>query len=159
MAFLTQKNLMKIPAWPRDMVYHTTGNYYECIRCQLGRFCPRDIPRTMIPRQCRYGRWAPGAGPYANNQPSSSDPVKEWKKKADSETLDKIDVDDKMDPVLNPHQRHYLKRILLETVSGVLGIISEAIGTHTLTTDIGWMIPSSYRSSRTSSRITSSSVE
>jgi len=45
--FLYNRKLMNVKKWPKDMTYHTTGHYFDCIRCQLGRSCPRDIPHIL----------------------------------------------------------------------------------------------------------------
>ena len=104
---------------------HTTGHYYDCVRCQLGRACPRDIPHTLVPRECRYGRWAPGTGPRAKST-MPPDPLAEWKWKADAEVLDTIELNDMTSTPLSVQHRHWLKKLLLETIHSVLGIFSEA---------------------------------
>eukprot|EP00435_Cladocopium_sp_Y103_P067126 s113_g29.t1 len=84
--FLHQRQLMAVPPWPKDMIYHTIQSYWECVRCQLGRSCPKDIPHRMIPKQCRRGKWAPGtADPKSKAAPS--DPIKEWTKRAHCDML------------------------------------------------------------------------
>ena len=123
--FLYQRKLMKVKKWPSDMTYHTTGHYYDCVRCQLGRACPRDIPHTLVPRECRYGRWAPGTGPRAKST-MPPDPLAEWKRKADAEVLDTIELNDMTSTPLSVQHRHWLKKLLLEMIHSVLGIFSEA---------------------------------
>ena len=61
--FLERRGLLRIKVWPADMVWFTFTHLYECIRCQLGRSCPRDIEHSFIPGKCRHGRWAPGTNP------------------------------------------------------------------------------------------------
>ena len=123
--FLYQRKLMKVKKWPSDMTYHTVGHYYDCVRCQLGRACPRDIPHTLVPRECRYGRWAPGTGPRAKST-MPPDPLAEWKRKADAEVLDTIELNDMTSTPLSVQHRHWLNKLLLETIHSVLGIFSEA---------------------------------
>ena len=60
-SFLQKRNLMEVP----------TSSFYECIRCQLGRYCPAGIDHTMIPGQCRHGRFAPGTNPSCSSITSS----------------------------------------------------------------------------------------
>ena len=81
----------------------------------------------MIPKQCRHGKWAPGtADPKSRAMPS--DPVKEWEKRANEEILPAITLEDRMVPPLTTHQRHHLKRLLLEVVNSTLGVFNEAVG-------------------------------
>ena len=115
---------MKVKKWPSDITYHTTGHYYDCVRCQLGRACPRDIPHTLVPRECRYGHWAPGIGPRAKST-MPPDPLAEWKRKADAEVLHTIELNDMTSTPLSVQHRHWLKKLLLETIRSVLGIFSE----------------------------------
>lgn len=111
--FLYNRKLMNVKKWPRDMTYHTTGHYYDCIRCQLGRMCPRDIPHSFVPRECRHGRWAPGTGPRARST-MPPDPLAEWKRKADSEVLEAVELNGASAKPLPIQQRHWLKKLLLE---------------------------------------------
>ena len=111
--FLYNRKLMNVKKWPRDMTYHTTGHYYDCIRCQLGRMCPRDIPHSFVPRECRHGRWAPGTGPRARST-MPPDPLAEWKRKADSEVLEAVELNGTSAKPLPIQQRHWLKKLLLE---------------------------------------------
>ena len=64
--FLNKRNLMKIKSWPSDLAWFTTQSFYECVRCTLGRACPKDIEHSMIPGQCRHGKWATGTNPRIN---------------------------------------------------------------------------------------------
>ena len=104
-AFLNQRNLIKLPKWPKDLIYHNISHHYECIRCQLGRACPKDIPHTMIPKQCRHGKWAPGTSD-PKSKAAPVDPVKDWTKRADEDVLPAIQLEDRMNPPLTTHQRH-----------------------------------------------------
>ena len=42
--------------------------------------------------------------------------------------LPAINLEDKMNPPMSTHQRHRLKRLLLETVNSILGLFNEAVG-------------------------------
>ena len=42
--------------------------------------------------------------------------------------LPAINLEDKMNPPMSTHQRHHLKRLLLETVNSILGLFNEAVG-------------------------------
>ncbi len=54
------------------------------------------------------------------------DPLAEWKRKADAEVLDTIELNDMTSTPLSVQHRHWLKKLLLGTTHSVLGIFSEA---------------------------------
>ena len=45
-------------------VANSSESYYECERCQLGRYVPKFLDHTFMPGWCRYGRWPEGEGPW-----------------------------------------------------------------------------------------------
>ena len=40
----------------RKLLNVKNQSFYDCIRCQLGRYCPPSIPHTMESGDCKYGR-------------------------------------------------------------------------------------------------------
>ena len=56
--FLNARDLLKLKPWPQQFHSSTLTHYYDCVRCQLGRMAPSNVPHTMVPGQCRHGRWA-----------------------------------------------------------------------------------------------------
>ena len=124
--FLERRGLLRIKAWPADLVWFTYTHLYECVRCQLGRSCPKGIEHSLIPGQCRHGRYAPGTNPRQVAADAKKSPVELWKKEADKDVLDQIELDNKTEIELSIHDSHYLKKLLLETVNNTLGIFSEA---------------------------------
>ena len=126
MDFLEQRGLLRIKTWPSDLVWFTHTHLYDCIRCQLGRACPRDIEHSLIPGQCRHGRWAPNTNPRQVAADAKKTPVELWKKEADKDVLDNIEIENKTEMELSIHNSHYLKKLLLETINNTLGIFSEA---------------------------------
>jgi hypothetical protein len=114
--FLNKRNLMNIK----------TESFYECIRCQLGRFCPKGVDHTMVPGQCRHGRYAPGTHPRQKSSSSAADPVTDWKKSADREVMDQVDIKNHLEQELSVENSHYLKKLLVETINNALGLFNEA---------------------------------
>ena len=114
--FLHKRNLMNIK----------TESFYECIRCQLGRYCPAGVDHTMIPGQCRHGRYAPGTNPRQKSSASASDPVSDWKKIASRDTLEQVDIQNHLEHELTVENSHYLKKLLVETINNALGLFNEA---------------------------------
>ena len=110
----------------RDLMRVKTENFYECVRCTLGRFCPKGIDHTMIPGQCRHGRYAAGTNPRLKSTSSAADPITDWKKAADREALDVVQLDNELDKEFNVKESHYLKKLLIESVNNALGLFTEA---------------------------------
>ena len=110
----------------RDLMRVKTENFYECVRCTLGRFCPKGIDHTMIPGQCRHGRYAAGTNPKLKSTSSAADPITDWKKAADREALDVVQLDNELDKEFNVKESHYLKKLLIESVNNALGLFTEA---------------------------------
>ena len=121
-------NLLQLGLWPEHVRHFAVQHFYECIRCQLGRFCPSDIPHTMVPKECRHGRWAAGTGPKGKGKSQTPvDPLASWKERADRENYESIKIHDHSFPVLDQTQQHYLKRLLIEAVDMTLEYVREAI--------------------------------
>ena len=126
--FLHNHNLLRLGQWPEHLRHFSVQHFYECIRCQLGRFCPSDIPHTMVPRECRHGRWASGTGPKSKNKNQQpADPLALWKERANRENYETVKIHDNALPVLSQEQQHYLKRLLIEAVDMALEYIRAAI--------------------------------
>ena len=120
-------NLLQLGLWPEHVRHFAVQHFYECIRCQLGRFCPSDIPHTMVPKECRHGRWAAGTGPKGKGKSQTPvDPLASWKERADRENYESIKIHDHSFPVLDQTQQHYLKRLLIEAVDMTLEYVREA---------------------------------
>ena len=58
------------------------------------------------------------------------DPLAEWKRKTDSEVLEVVELNDMTVKTLPVQQRHWLKKLLLETMHSCLGIFSEAVASE-----------------------------
>lgn len=116
--FLHENNLLKVKTWPKS--FHVMEQFYDCPRCQLGRSAPSDLEHTLIPGQCRHGRWAAGTGPRSQQNNAPQDPVQRWKAKARLENTDAIKIDYKLEQLLSEEDLHCLKRLLVEMVSDTL---------------------------------------
>ena len=124
---LHQRDLLRLGRWPEHLRHFASQHHYECIRCQLGRACPPDIPHTMVPKECRHGRWAEGSGPKATTKSGlpAQNPISTWKIRTNKENLDKVNLTEHIDPFLNEHQKHYLKKLMMEVVHNVLDFFKE----------------------------------
>ena len=116
--FLHENNLLKVKTWPKS--FHVMEQFYDCPKCQLGRSAPSDLEHTLIPGQCRHGRWAAGTGPRSQQSNAPQDPVQRWKAKARLENADAIKIDYKLEQLLSEEDLHCLKRLLMEMVSETL---------------------------------------
>ena len=123
--FLQKKNLLKIKLWPQDLCWFTSPSFYECVRCTLGRACPKDIEHSMIPGQCRHGKYAAGTNPRLQKL-EDKDPMKRWKDSANKESYEQVIVDNNTGQELTVSASHYIKRLLMETVRNALGLFGEA---------------------------------
>ena len=124
--FLNNRNLLQIPQWPQSLSWFVSEHFYECIRCTLGRSCPKGIEHSLIPGKCRHGRWAPGTNPKqkASTEP---DPIKLWKNEARKSVLDQVNILDESAVLkLDIEFGHYMKKILIELVNSTIGLFSEA---------------------------------
>ena len=123
--FLNTRNLLKIPQWPQSLSWFVSEHFYECIRCTLGRSCPKGIEHSLIPGKCRHGRWAPGTNPKqkASTEP---DPIKLWKNEARKQVLDQVNILEENVLNLDIEFGRYLKKLLIELVHSTIGIFSEA---------------------------------
>ena len=110
----------------RNLMNIKTESFYECIRCQLGRFCPKGVDHTMVPGQCRHGRYSPGTHPRQISSASAADPISDWKKVADREALEQVDLQNHLEHELTVEDSHYLKKLLVETINNALGLFNEA---------------------------------
>eukprot|EP00435_Cladocopium_sp_Y103_P056006 s391_g18.t1 len=119
---------------PNGLSRTSTAAAYPRGMCQkmrldiLGRACPPDIPHTMVPKECRHGRWAEGSGPKATTKSGlpAQDPISTWKIRTNKENLDKININDHIDPLLSDQQKHYLKKVLTEMIHNVLDFFKES---------------------------------
>ena len=119
--YLDQKKLLNIKAWPKELSWFSAQHFYECVRCTLGRSCPKGIEHTMIPGQCRHGKWAAGTEPE-----TKSDPVKRWKTTTNKETMEQVILNNNSNIEMTVECSHWLKKMLMETVHNALGLFSEA---------------------------------
>ena len=69
--FLGTKQLLRIKSWPKELSRFTAQHFYDFLRCQLGRACPKSTEHSTIPGQCGHGKWAEGAEPPAKGDPSN----------------------------------------------------------------------------------------
>ena len=116
--FLDQRDLLKIKTWPGS--FHILVHFYECIRCQLGRSAPSDAEHTLVPGQCKYGRWAPGTGPRAGAANAPADPVRQWKLKTNNENFDTIKLECDISVASDEGSRRLLKKLLMEVTQNAL---------------------------------------
>ena len=123
--FLNKRNLMKIKSWPSDLAWFTTQSFYECVRCTLGRACPKDIEHSMIPGQCRHGKWATGTNPRINKL-EDKDPLLRWKDTTNKENFEQIIVENQTEKELTVAGSHYIKKLLMDVVNSALGLFGEA---------------------------------
>jgi hypothetical protein len=81
----------------------------------------------MVPKECRHGRWAEGSGPKATTKSGlpAQNPISTWKIRTNKENLDKVNLTEHIDPFLNEHQKHYLKKLMMEVVHNVLDFFKE----------------------------------
>ena len=119
--FLEQKKLLHIKAWPMELSWFSSQHFYECVRCTLGRACPKGIEHTMVPGQCRHGKWASGTDPE-----TKGDPVKKWKTTTNKETMEQVIIKNHSNIELTVERSHWLKKMLMETVQNALGLFNEA---------------------------------
>ena len=124
-SFLQKKNLLKTKLWAQDLCWFTSPSFYECVRCTLGRACPKDIEHSMIPGQCRHGKYAAGTNPRLQKL-EDKDPMKRWKDSANKESYEQVIVDNNTGQELTVSASHYIKRLLMETVHNALGLFGEA---------------------------------
>ena len=88
-------NRLQLGQWPEHLRHFSAHHFSECTRCELGRLCPSDIPCTMVPGDCRYGRWASGTGPRRKGKTQQpTDPLANWKERADRENYDPVRIHD-----------------------------------------------------------------
>ena len=123
--YLNKMNLLHIKPWPTDMSWFTSQACYECVRCTLERACPKGIEHSMIPGQCRHGRYAEGTKPQPQRL-ENKDPFKKWKETADKESFEQILLENQTNKELSVSSTHYLKKVLMELVNTALGLIVEA---------------------------------
>ena len=110
----------------RKLLNVKVESFYDCIRCQLGRFCPPEIEHTMKPGDCRYGRSGMRTR-YKKPDPSSaSDPIADWKRTADKTTLDIVTIENQLGKELEVEHSHYLKKLLIEIIDNSMGLFNEA---------------------------------
>ena len=125
--YLNSNQRMVLPKRPKHLAIYTTEHYYDCVRCNLGRACPRGIDHTLIPGQCRYGRWPEGTHPRSRRNPPTTNPIEDWKNTARAHTTDVVELELPASITLNIETVHFLKKALLETVQKALGLFNEAV--------------------------------
>ena len=124
--FLYQKDLLRLPSWPKSLQSFATQHFYECTRCQLGRACPPNEPHTYVPGECRYGRRGPPEPKTSRDKNKEKveapplTPTDLWKERADRENLQRFEVSESILPMLDDKQKHYLKQLLLEVTHNTL---------------------------------------
>ena len=125
--YLTRKDLLDIGKWPDDCYHTVITHMYECIRCQLGRGCPKSIEHTLIPGQCRHGKWPPGESPKEKAK-ADADPLLRWKTEVSKEILDTVEIRNISSyGGFSVEDMHFLKKLLMEVVHSALGIFDEAV--------------------------------
>ena len=129
--YLQKINYLRLGKWPEHLKHFAVQHFYECIRCQLGKYCPKDEPHSFIPGECRYGHrgsMPPSRRKTPEPPPSKpADPLKLWKEWANRDNVDSVKIHDHTQPVLNEQQLHYLKKLLIDSVNGALELYREAI--------------------------------
>ena len=105
----------------------TLGHYYDCVRCQLGRHCPRNIEHTLVPGQCRHGRWPSEENPRRKKKlEAEMDAMKKWKQEAEAELYEGVEIKNLTSKALSVPTTHMLKKLLLETINATMGVFNEA---------------------------------
>ena len=115
--FLYRLSLLSLPTWPAQAYTTTLTHFYECVRCQLGRACPPGIEHSLIPGQCRHGKWPEGMGPRRRKPLEQVDPVAAWKDRVAKEPIRAITFSNQSDIPLDDVAVHLIKKLLLETVT------------------------------------------
>lgn len=123
---LNRVNKLKMPSWPTTLRMHVVENFYDCVRCTLGRSCPKGIEHTLVPGECRYGKWAPGTKPQKRPL-TEKDPLTIWKEQARKEKLDTIELQVRLEHTLDIPSIHYFKTMLMEMVNETLVFFGEAV--------------------------------
>ncbi|CAK8989748.1 1-alkyl-2-acetylglycerophosphocholine esterase [Durusdinium trenchii] len=125
--YLAYMNLLKLKTWPHDAYAVTLGHYYDCVRCQLGRHCPRNIEHTLVPGQCRHGRWPSEENPRRKKKlETEMDAMKKWKQEAEAELYEGVEIKNLTSKALSVPTTHMLKKLLLETINATMGVFNEA---------------------------------
>ncbi|CAK9100559.1 1-alkyl-2-acetylglycerophosphocholine esterase [Durusdinium trenchii] len=125
--YLAYMNLLKLRTWPHDAYAVTLGHYYDCVRCQLGRHCPRNIEHTLVPGQCRHGRWPSEENPRRKKKlEAEMDAMKKWKQEAEAELYEGVEIKNFTSKALSVPTTHMLKKLLLETINATMGVFNEA---------------------------------
>ncbi|CAK9078864.1 1-alkyl-2-acetylglycerophosphocholine esterase [Durusdinium trenchii] len=125
--YLSYMNLLKLKTWPQDAYAVTLGHYYDCVRCQLGRHCPRNIEHTLVPGQCRHGRWPSEENPRRKKKlEAEMDAMKKWKQEAEAELYEGVEIKNLTSKALSVPTTHMLKKLLLETINATMGVFNEA---------------------------------
>eukprot|EP00435_Cladocopium_sp_Y103_P040543 s4382_g11.t1 len=115
---------MKIKNWPVDLSWFATQSFCECVRCTLGRACPKDIEHSMIPGQCRRGKWASGTNPRQKKL-ENKDPLLRWKEATNKENFEQTIMDNQTEKELSVAGSHYIKKLLMDVVNNTLGLFGE----------------------------------
>ena len=125
--YLKDVQYLNISAWPKSLHYVWHSHFYACPKCKLGKTAPAGTEHTLIPGECRHGRWPTADGRRPNkNESVGSDPVTEWKKEARKHPLNETFLDFPKEFPLAIHQRTYWKAALFQVIQDALAIFSEA---------------------------------
>ena len=126
--FLHRLGLLASRPWPAEAYTTTLTHFYECVRCQLGRACPPGIEHTLIPGQCRHGKWPEGMGPRHKRPVEQLDPVVAWKDRVGKEAVQAITFSNQTDIPLDDLTVHLMKKLFLETVTLCLRLFNDTSG-------------------------------
>ena len=81
--YLNKTDQLSLPPWPSSLHFHVAQHFYDCIRCQHGRATPKGLEYTLVPGQCRHGKWAPGTNPRElarkAKEEAKKTPIELWK--------------------------------------------------------------------------------
>ena len=115
---------MCFTSWPSNLILHSFVGY-KCERCQLGRAALPWMEHSLIPGECRHGRWPAGGGPRANPL-RPADPVATFKRRAREKDLSEVVVETPADIFLPVQASLYFKYLMFVLVQDTVALFSEA---------------------------------
>ena len=115
---------MCFASWPSNLILHSFVGY-KCERCQLGRAALPWMEHSLIPGECRHGRWPAGGGPRANPL-RPADPVATFKRRAREKDLSEVVVETPADIFLPVQASLYFKYLMFVLVQDTVALFSEA---------------------------------
>eukprot|EP00438_Fugacium_kawagutii_P029807 Skav231475 [mRNA] locus=scaffold1100:530653:539709:- [translate_table: standard] len=126
--YLNDSNQIKLAAWPRSLHHVWHSHLYKCEKCKLGRSAPPGVEHSLLPGECRHGRYptADGKRPRKNPEVPQSDPIRDWKKAARLAPMEDVELTFPKSVPLGAEARVYWKSALFQVIQDALAIFSEA---------------------------------